>query len=141
MIDINYVEEPELNNINIFDYSLLKDKKSVSKQISQIIKELFDTKTLLATPEFYNDVKYTDFFKIKQVKKLVSNSELINTVKCYFDNGLNTSIASMVAYMHRNTMIYRLQKIKNLIGLDIKIFNDAVIFNNMLYCYEIILCK
>ena len=80
MIDINYVEEPELNNINIFDYSLLKDKKSVSKQISQIIKELFDTKTLLATPEFYNDVKYTDFFKIKQVKKLGSLGGLLKLI-------------------------------------------------------------
>ena len=72
----------------------------------------------------------------KVVEGLLSDDELVKTAKLFFDNNLNISTASKVGFMHRNTLIYRLDKIKKLIGLDIRNFNDAVVFENMLLFYE-----
>ena len=88
--------------------------------------------------DFLNDDKYINFFKIKQIMNVVLNADMINTVNCYLKNAMNTSVACMAGYMHRNTMIYRIQKIKNVVGLDIRLFDEAVLFNNMLICSKLL---
>lgn len=47
-----------------------------------------------------------------------SSHELLNTVKAYLDNNLNISEASRVLYIHRNTLMYRLDKFNKMTGLD-----------------------
>ncbi len=47
-----------------------------------------------------------------------SSQELLNTVKAYLDNNLNVSEASRVLYIHRNTLMYRLDKFNKMTGLD-----------------------
>lgn len=56
------------------------------------------------------------------------DDKMIDTVQALFDNNLNMSIAARELYTHRNTLIYRLDKIKKISGLDLKSFDDAVIF-------------
>ena len=46
----------------------------------------------------------------------------------FFENSLNTSETAKQLYVHRNTLIYRLNKISGITGLDIKKFEDAVGF-------------
>lgn len=60
------------------------------------------------------------------VKKFFADSELLTTVEFFFKNNLNITKASKEASLHRNTLIYRLEKIKKMIGLDIRDFEDAV---------------
>lgn len=56
------------------------------------------------------------------------DDELNTTIDCFFENSLNTSETAKQLYVHRNTLIYRLNKISGITGLDIKKFEDAVGF-------------
>jgi carbohydrate diacid regulator len=60
------------------------------------------------------------------------NSEMSATVKNLFDNSLNLSETARRLYIHRNTLVYRIDKIKKSIGLDIRNFHDAVTFRIMM---------
>lgn len=47
------------------------------------------------------------------------NNEIINTIKVYFENGMNINKTSEVLYVHRNTVIYRVNKAKEIFHMDI----------------------
>ena len=123
-------------NNDIDKFKIANDKNEANKQLKKLCEELFKTEVLI-TNNFLNDENYYKFFQIKQVKNILQNSDITKTVEIYFENAMNTSVASMAGYMHRNTMVYRLQKIKNTIGLDIRNFSDAVIYKNILSCYKV----
>ena len=46
----------------------------------------------------------------------------------FFDNNLNISETARQLYVHRNTLVYRLERIEKAIGLDIRTFDDAMTF-------------
>ena len=50
------------------------------------------------------------------------------TLNKFFENNLNVSETSRKLFVHRNTLVYRLEKIKKLTGLDLREFDDAIIF-------------
>ena len=50
------------------------------------------------------------------------------TILEFLDNNLNISETSRKLFMHRNTLMYRLDKVENSTGLNIKNFSDAVTF-------------
>ncbi|MBP7058955.1 MAG: helix-turn-helix domain-containing protein [Lachnospiraceae bacterium] len=54
------------------------------------------------------------------------DNETINTINTFFDCGLNISETGRVLYLHRNTLVYRLDKFSRSTGLDIRNFDDAV---------------
>jgi carbohydrate diacid regulator len=56
------------------------------------------------------------------------DSETILTIQKFFENNLNVSVTARQLYVHRNTLVYRLDKIKKITGLDIREFDDAIIF-------------
>ncbi len=60
------------------------------------------------------------------VTKFFADEELVHTVEVFFENNLNLIKASNSLIVHRNTLLYRLEKIKKMIGLDIRNFEDAV---------------
>ena len=62
----------------------------------------------------------------ENVKKFFKDEELITTVELFFANNLNIIQTSKIAIVHRNTLVYRLEKIKKMLGLDIRKFEDAV---------------
>ncbi len=70
--------------------------------------------------------KYVNILNTQNVKKFFADAELVLTANILFHNDLNVIRASKEAGVHRNTTIYRLEKIKKLLGLDIKKFEDAV---------------
>ena len=47
-------------------------------------------------------------------------SDLVKTLKAYFDTGANVSEAADRLFLHRNSMIYRLARVEKLTGLDLK---------------------
>jgi carbohydrate diacid regulator len=55
------------------------------------------------------------------------DNEMVQTIQKFFENDLNVSEASRQLYVHRNTLVYRLDKIEKEIGLDIRKFDDAII--------------
>ena len=56
------------------------------------------------------------------------NEEMLNTIEKVFENSLNLSETARQIFIHRNTLVYRLDKVQRLIGLDLRAFDDAVTF-------------
>lgn len=54
--------------------------------------------------------------------------EILSTVKVFFENSLNVSETARKLYIHRNTLVYRLEKIQKMTGLDVRVFDDALTF-------------
>ena len=69
------------------------------------IKEIFDNKS----PEDFDE-------------------ETLVTINKFFENNLNVSETSRQLYIHRNTLVYRLDKLQKSTGLDLRIFEDAITF-------------
>lgn len=58
----------------------------------------------------------------------VFNEETTTTIQKFFENNLNISETARQLYVHRNTLVYRLERLEKLIGLDIRKFDDAMTF-------------
>ena len=56
------------------------------------------------------------------------DQEILLTIQKFFENNLNVSETSRQLYVHRNTLVYRLDKIQKITGLDLRIFDQAIIF-------------
>ena len=56
------------------------------------------------------------------------DQETLFTLQRLFENNLNVSETSRKLFVHRNTLVYRLEKIKKLTGLDLREFEDAIVF-------------
>ncbi len=56
------------------------------------------------------------------------DDETLTTINKFFDNNLNVSETSRQLYVHRNTLVYRIEKIQKSIGLDLRNFDDAMTF-------------
>lgn len=56
------------------------------------------------------------------------DEETITTINKFFENSLNVSETSRQLYIHRNTLVYRLDKLQKSTGLDLRVFEDAITF-------------
>ncbi len=54
--------------------------------------------------------------------------ETLLTIQCFFENNLNVSETSRKLFVHRNTLVYRLEKIRKITGLDLREFEHAITF-------------
>ena len=56
------------------------------------------------------------------------DEETLTTINKFFENSLNVSETSRQLYIHRNTLVYRLDKLQKSTGLDLRVFDDAITF-------------
>lgn len=56
------------------------------------------------------------------------DGETLNIIRTFFENNLNLSETSRQLYVHRNTLVYRFEKIQKRFGLDLRTFEDAMTF-------------
>lgn len=56
------------------------------------------------------------------------DEEILTTVNKFFENNLNVSETSRQLFVHRNTLVYRLEKLEKATGLDVRTFDDALTF-------------
>ena len=70
---------------------------------------------------FLNEV-----FKKNPIESL--DDDTLETIDRFFENNLNVSETSRKLYVHRNTLVYRLEKIKKITGLDLREFDHAIVF-------------
>ncbi len=68
----------------------------------------------------------SEVFKKNTIEAL--DQETLFTIQKFFENNLNVSETSRKLFVHRNTLVYRLEKIKKLTGLDLREFDHAIIF-------------
>jgi carbohydrate diacid regulator len=89
------------------DYILVKIMEDISpSKIEEFISVLLDRNT----------------------RKVLKDKELMVTGEEYLNNDLNVSETARVLYIHRNTLLYRLNKLEKITGLDLRKFNDAMEF-------------
>lgn len=98
-----FIENSNRKYFNIYDLTLYNLIDSIGKNKSYPI--LFN----------YN--------LIEKIDKLVLEAGI-----AFIENGFNISKTSNNIYLHRNTLIYRLEKIKDILGMDIRNFNEACIY-------------
>lgn len=67
-----------------------------------------------------------EIFKVGSIDTL--DHETLFTIQRFFENNLNVSETSRKLFVHRNTLVYRLEKIRKLTGLDLREFEDAIVF-------------
>ena len=67
-----------------------------------------------------------EVFKKSPIEAL--DDETLYTINKFFENNLNVSETSRKLFVHRNTLVYRLEKIKKLTGLDLREFDHAIVF-------------
>ena len=67
-----------------------------------------------------------EVFKEGSIESL--DQETLFTIQRFFENNLNVSETSRGLFVHRNTLVYRLEKIKKLTGLDLREFDEAIVF-------------
>ena len=72
------------------------------------------------------EIFLSEVFKKNSIDSL--DQETLFTINKFFENKLNVSETSRKLFVHRNTLVYRLEKIKKLTGLDLREFDHAIIF-------------
>ncbi len=108
-------------------------------QISLEVSKVFDTeKTIISyenlgiarliyhLPTTLCEAFLREVFKKGSIESL--DQETLFTIQKFFENNLNVSETSRKLFVHRNTLVYRLEKIKKLTGLDLREFDHAIIF-------------
>jgi len=84
--------------------------------IGRLVYQLPTTLCKLFLNEVFKDGSFDDF-----------DSETLLTIQKFYENDLNVSETSRELYVHRNTLVYRLDKIEKLTGLDLRKFDDAIV--------------
>ena len=108
-------------------------------QVALEVGKVFDTeKTIISyenlgiarliyqLPTTLCDMFLKEVFKCGSIESL--DQETLFTIQKFFENNLNVSETSRKLFVHRNTLVYRLEKIKKLTGLDLREFDDAIVF-------------
>ena len=105
-IDVGKVFDPEKSIINYENLG-----------IGRLIYQL---------PTTLCDIFLSEVFKKNSIDSL--DQETLFTINKFFENNLNVSETSRKLFVHRNTLVYRLEKIKKLTGLDLRQFDHAIVF-------------
>lgn len=141
---IAHLESQKLHNVRIAIGTVVHEIKEVSrsykeaKMALEVGKIFFEEKTIIAYSELgigrliyqlplplckmfireiFGDKSPDDF-----------DEETIVTINKFFENSLNVSETSRQLYIHRNTLVYRLDKLQKNTGLDLRVFEDAITF-------------
>lgn len=80
--------------------------------------------------------KIASLCDVKGLKKVFADADLMRTAERFISYNLNVSAAARSLYMHRNTMMYRIDKIRRATGLDIRSFDEAVAFRLLYHVYR-----
>jgi carbohydrate diacid regulator len=151
----NYSEITKLQKIRLENF-MLSTKKDSGGKVEKLLKseknenfleasqQNLNTNPLWNTPVFaiIEKMSQAEIEKLPVYKKcetfseVFEDSELMTTFDAFLNNGMNISETARILYMHRNTLMYRLNKLRDITGLDIKMFDDAVTFAFMRLVYQ-----
>lgn len=106
-------------------------KKTVAFLNSRGDVHSFKEFTLVRMLEDLPEHRRTEYLKLltdRRAREIFEDTEMIDTAEEFLGSNLNISETSRNLYLHRNTLMYRLDKIEKITGLDIRKFSDALIF-------------
>ena len=109
--------------------TIIKDIKEVSRSYKEA-KMALDVGKI-----FYSDKKVMAYSNLGIGRLIFDDNtpdnfdeETLTTINKFFENNLNVSETSRQLYIHRNTLVYRLDKLQKSTGLDLRVFEDAITF-------------
>ena len=76
----------------------------------------------------YKLAEYLGMLMDASAREIFNDKEMVNTAEEFLENGMNVSETSRKLYLHRNTLMYRLDKIEKATGLNIRKISDAITF-------------
>ncbi len=140
----SFFEKEGLPNIHISYGTIVKEIKEVSRSYKEakmaldVGKIFFDERNIVAYSElgigrliYQLPIPLCKMF-IKEIFGGKSpddfDEETLMTITKFFENSLNVSETSRQLFIHRNTLVYRLDKLQKTTGLDLRIFEDAITF-------------
>ena len=129
VININEVEIALVKEIKPDTES--RDLEKLASSISDTLSSEFYTHCVVGIGTTVTGIKdlarsFKEAFKRGSIESL--DQETLFTIQRFFENNLNVSETSRKLFVHRNTLVYRLEKIKKLTGLDLREFEDAIVF-------------
>lgn len=75
-------------------------------------------------------------FLTPEIVSVLQDKELVDCINAFFKNNLNISETSRNAFLHRNTLLYRIEKISRVTKLNIRNFDDAMTFKILTIIYD-----
>ena len=122
----------KLNSSNN-DGSVDAHSKSSRKHDSNFVKL---SKAMLACLSSDEQATISEKYLTPEIVSVMQDKELIDCINAFFANNFNISETSRNAFLHRNTLLYRIEKISRVTGLNIRNFDDAMTFKMLLIIYE-----
>ncbi|MGG7056772.1 PucR family transcriptional regulator [Clostridium tertium] len=135
-ISKNIKEKVYVTYCKINEYKELKERFEYLKDNIEIClkynlaSKVYSENSLLLE-KMVNNAKHEEVIRVyKQYNDLFSklDNDLIKTIEVFFVEGLKITESADKLYIHRNTLFYRIDKIKNIINYDISNFNEALEF-------------
>lgn len=140
----NYLSKEGMSGVHIAYGTVVKEIKEVSRSYKEakmaldVGKIFFDDRNIIAYSElgigrliYQLPIPLCKMF-IKEIFGGKSpddfDEETLTTINKFFENSLNVSETSRQLFIHRNTLVYRLDKLQKSTGLDLRVFEDAITF-------------
>ena len=120
------------NNAGLQD-NTNKTTKTVKKQESYLSKL---EKTLLVCLDPDQQAMICEKFLNPEIVAVLQDKDLMDCINAFFKNNLNISETSRNAFLHRNTLLYRIEKVHRETKLNIRNFDDAMAFKLLTIIYE-----
>ena len=115
------------------------DKMTNDEELGSLcddVRALFSTGNIVDFALERQKMQFITIFSNENILNILRDEEIMSTIKIFFDNNLNITQASKNGFMHRNTLTYRLDKVKKHMGLNLKNFDDAIIFANLVTVFR-----
>lgn len=145
---INLIETESYSSTYILALGTLKDSNDLkfkadlflellltnsNKTVSKGLISIYDLILYRCVQLLSKDISSNTLVNLDKMSLI--DKDLINIGIGFIENNLNISKASSSLFLHRNTLIYRLDKIKDIFNLDLRIFKDAMIFYLLVNLY------
>ena len=141
---VDYLQKEGVKNVHIAYGTVIHEVKEVSRSYKEakmaldVGKIFFDERNVIAYSElgigrliYQLPIPLCKMF-IREIFGGKSpddfDEETLTTIHKFFENSLNVSETSRQLFIHRNTLVYRLDKLQKSTGLDLRVFEDAITF-------------
>jgi DNA-binding PucR family transcriptional regulator len=121
------------NSSNIAQVKNEAGLKSAKKQESHFSKL---EKSILSCLSLDQQAVIFEKFLTPEIISVLQDKELVDCINAFFKNNLNISETSRNAFLHRNTLLYRIEKISRVTKLNIRNFDDAMTFKFLTIIYD-----
>ena len=125
------------------DFAVLYRTNAQSRNVEEALVKANIPYRIVGGHKFYDRKEIKDILAYRNLlidanfKSIMEDEELARCVEEFFKYDLNVAEPSRKSYLHRNTLLYRIEKIANLTGLNIRSFDDAVTFRILMIIYNL----